>query len=235
MLEHQIVKLANIIKDENMKRYAGDAFYNLIKAVIFHDVETSTDVVKDVKEILFHMPTVLFWDKMKRYIYGTFKSYDDQVKFAAKFEKDNTLYFDFVKKQISIINSIDEDEKIDFFSQLTRCFLLCEIDRVLYFKLVYLLKNCTVDELEYLKKREMSEKSENNMWVSVLSLQGIFVQQQDDNGNVVYVLSDIGKYLKMCSLNFDDGSKSISKKYEALNALPSTQRAKVIGTTLAWQ
>lgn len=223
MLEQQINALATIIKDNDIQQYAGETFQNLIKAVVFGDVEAGADACREVGSLLFHMPTVLFWDKMRRFLYGTFKCYEDQVKFAAKFENDDDRYCGFVKKQVALVNSIEEDEKIDYFAQLTRCYLLCEIDSALYFKLVHLIKNCTADELKYVEKTELTAKLDNNLWISVLLLQGLFVQEQDINHNTMYVLSDIGKYLKYCSLNFDDNLVFINKKYEDLGALPQME------------
>lgn len=223
MLEQQINALATIIKDNDIQQYAGETFLNLIKAVVFGDVEAGVDASREVSSLLFHMPTVLFWDRMRRFLYGTFKCYEDQVKFAAKFENDDDRYYGFVKKQVALVNSIEEDEKIDYFAQLTRCFLLCEIDSALYFKLVHLIKNCTVDELKYVEKIDVTAKSDNNLWISILLLQGLFVQEQDINHNTMYGLSDIGKYLKYCSLNFDDNPVFINKKYEDLGALPQME------------
>lgn len=223
MFDDQLHALVTILKDEDVQQYAGESFYNLIKAVVFCDAGAGVDAIKNVKDLLFHMPTVLFWDKMKRFIYGTFRDYEDQVKFAAKFENDNKKYYEFVKKQIALVDSIDEDEKIDYFAQLTRCYLLCEIDNALYFKLIHLIKNCTVDELKYIETRNVDDQSDSNLWVSVLSLQGLFVQKQDDDRNTFYILSDIGKCLKSCCLNFDEGLLAINKKYDELEALPQME------------
>ena len=161
--------------------------------MLLADFGAGIDAVKELKRLLVHMPTALFWDKMRRFMYGTFRCREDQVKLVEKFKKCSDKYYDFVKKQVALVDSMDEDEKIDYFAQLTRCFLLCEIDSALYFKLVYFIKNCTVDELKYLAALRSDERLDNNLWVSVLSLQGLFVQEQDSIGKTWYVLSDVGK------------------------------------------
>lgn len=222
MLEHQIDEIVKILKNEDIQHYAGESFYNIIKAVALGDVSSGVDAAKAVTELLFHTPTVLFWDKMKRCLYGTFRCYEDQIKFAQRFDKDNKGYYHFVKKLVALVDSIVEDEKIDYLAKLTRCFLLCGIDSAIYFKLVQLIKNCTVDELAYIDKLDASDKLDNNLRVSVLSLQGLFVQEQDKAGNTAYVLSDIGKCLKECSLNYADGFV-LYKKYETLKALPQME------------
>lgn len=47
--------------------------------------------------MLFHAPSVLFWDKMQRYMFGTFRNYAEQVKMAGKFNEENMDYEKFVK------------------------------------------------------------------------------------------------------------------------------------------
>lgn len=103
MLENQIKKLTAILTDEDLQNYSGECFWNLIQAVIAEDPFSGIAAGKNVKELVFHMPTVLFWDKMKRFLMGTFHDYQDQIKMAQKFNKDNKNYTGFVKRQIHLI------------------------------------------------------------------------------------------------------------------------------------
>lgn len=225
MINNLANSIITILKDESVQKYAIASAVDLAKAVKLQDPGAFVDVAKNMKELVFHVPTVLFWDKMKRFLCGTFLCYEDQLKLAARFDKPcNDEYEKFTKKLISVIDSIVEDEKIDYLANLTRCFLLCGIDKVLYFKLVQLIKNCTVDELEYIRQRDIKTESKNTLMVSVLSLQGLFIQKQDSSGVTWYVLSDIGIQLKECSLNFDeDRPKDIKKNYEDLEPLPQAE------------
>ena len=112
MFKKQVTALTAILKDKDIREYSGDAFWNIIKAVVLGDVGALLDVTNDLKDILFHTPTVLFWDKMQRYLFGTFRDYSDQVKMSAKFTNDNSDYEAFVKKQIHLINEMNDDKKI---------------------------------------------------------------------------------------------------------------------------
>lgn len=89
MFEKQINALTTILRDKDIKEYSGDLFYNIIKAVALGDVDALLDTAGDVKNIIFHTPTILFWDKMQRYLFGTFKNFDDQVKMSEKFTNNN--------------------------------------------------------------------------------------------------------------------------------------------------
>lgn len=112
MLDRQIAKLKSIMLDEDLKKYAGDAFLNLISCVISADPIAGIKSIEDVKNLVFHFPTIIFWDKMKRFFQKTFYNYEEQVKLAAKFSGDNRKYTEFVKRLIYTIDKIDDDESI---------------------------------------------------------------------------------------------------------------------------
>ena len=211
MFDKQLTALSAIVRNEDLQRYTGDAFLDLIKAVTFKDNEAGIKTVDDVRKLLFHIPTVLFWDKMKRYLYGTFKEYEDQVRLAAKFNSDNPNFTRFVKRQIHLINELDDDEKVDYFAQLTRSFLLTELEESLFFKLVKFLNICTPYELLFMKQIPYDYASENTAVISSLYQYGLFDQKTGDAGVVRYVLSDYAKSLKQNCLNFDDGIGSAQR------------------------
>jgi hypothetical protein len=204
MLEQQVDSLRNILSNEDLRQYAGDGFWNLIQAVVFSDPFSGIAAGKDIKELIFHLPTILFWDKMKRYLQGSFSCFEDQVKMAEKFHKDDIKYNDFVKRQIHLINEVDDDAKVDYFAALTRCFLLTDLKEDLFFKLSKYIMNCTKEELYFLSEIPFNYQSENTIFVSALYQYGLFKQNQTSTG-VKYALSDFGKALKQNSLNFDDG------------------------------
>ncbi len=205
MFDKQVTALTAILKDKDIREYSGDAFWNIIKAVVLGDVGALLDATNDLKNILFHTPTVLFWDKMQRYLFGTFRDYSDQVRMSAKFSEDNSEYEAFVKKQIHLINEMNDDRKIDYFAMLTRCFLLTDMEDALYYKLARFINICTPEELEYIKSFDYDKKSEINAVISSLYQYGLFDQAEKEHGGVDYVLSGFAKALKDNSLNFDEG------------------------------
>lgn len=156
------------MKDKDIHEYAGDAFWGIIKAVSLGDVGALIDSGGDIKNLLFHTPTILFWDKMQRYMFGTFRDYAEQVKMAGKFSEDNKDYERFVKRQIHLINEIDDDKKVDYFAQLTRCYLLTEMDNALYYKLAKFLIMCTPEELDYIASFDYEGTTQLTAMVSSL-------------------------------------------------------------------
>lgn len=206
MIEKQVTALTTILKDKDIHEYTGDAFWNIIKAVSLGDVGALLDSGTDIKNLLFHAPTVLFWDKMQRYMFGTFMDYREQVKMACRFNHDNRDYEKFVKKQIHLINEINDDKKIDYFAQLTRCYLLTEMESALYYKLARFITMCTPEELEYIASFDYDNTTKLTTMVSSLYQYGLFEHQEKENGGVDYVLSGFAKALKSNSLNFDEGT-----------------------------
>ena len=124
---------------------------------------------------------------------------------AEKFCLDNGDYEKFVKKQIHLINEINDDKKVNFFAQLTRCYLLTDMEDALYYKLARFLTMCTPEELEYIALFDYEEKTALTAMVSSLYQYGLFDQQEKEHGGVDYVLSGFAKALKSNSLNFDEG------------------------------
>lgn len=227
MLNKQIGAMKKILTDEDLQKYTGDSFWNLIQAVILADPLAGAATVKDVKEIIFHIPTVLFWDKMKRYLLGTFSCFDEQIKMAEKFNHDSNRYTVFIKKQIHLINAIDDDKKIDYFSSLTRCFLMTSLDENLFFKLSKFIVICTSDELQFIEDISYTYKHKNTAIISSLYQYGLFIQGNHyDQGDVMYELSDFGRALKQNSLNFDDGLKGDNRitSFEMISPLNFMER-----------
>lgn len=206
MFENQVTALTTILRDKDIHEYAGDAFWNIIKAVSLGDVGALIDSTTDIKNLLFHAPTVLFWDKMQRYMFGTFRDYGEQVQMAGKFNYDNGDYEKFVKKQIHLINEINDDKKVDYFAQLTRCYLLTEMENALFYKLARFLTMCTPEELDYIASFDYDETTKLTAMVSSLYQYGLFDQQEKEHGGVNYILSGFAKALKHNSLNFDEGT-----------------------------
>ena len=57
MLDDSTNKFAIILRNEDLQNYAGDAFYNLVKAVTIHDTGAAVDGIKDSFSIF---PTLYF-------------------------------------------------------------------------------------------------------------------------------------------------------------------------------
>lgn len=162
MLDKQIARISNILKNEDLRKYAGDAFVDLVSYVLSADPVAGIKTIEDVRQLMLHFPSAIFWSKMKRFLQGTFSDYGDQVKLAEKFDRDNAKYHEFVKRLIYTIDKIDDDKKVDRFAALTRCFLLTDLEPRLFFKLSKFIIMCTPEELDFLEQNSESHMFAND-------------------------------------------------------------------------
>lgn len=208
IIENQIHNLATIMKSKELQEYSQKTIFDLMVAVVMKDNVAAIEAADNIKNLIFHTPTILFWDKMQRYLRGTFYDYADQVKLAEKFYDDDEKYEEFVKRQMHLINEIDDDRKVDYFAALTRSFLLTNLERELFFKLAKFINLCTSEELNFLQSIPFDYGSQNNPMISSLYQYGLFSQEENESDNVEYKLSDFAIALKQNSLNFDEGLAS---------------------------
>ena len=224
MLEEQIQALGAIWRDQKSRELLQDSALSLMKLVFFGDIGSGADALRAFLE--FNTPTVLYWDKMWRYTNGVIRDPADQVKLAEKFYHDEPKYKEFVKRQMSLINEINDDKKIDYFAMLTRCFLYTEMDEHLYLKLAKFLSMCTPGELVFLRDLRYDDRIENSMLAYSLYQYGLLKQAYLDDGTPGFVLSDFGKALKQDSLNFDEGIGS-EKRLVSYDAMIRTELVRV--------
>ena len=54
MFEKQVTALTAILKDTDIQSYAGDGFWNIVKAVSLGDAGALLDSANDIKNLVFH-------------------------------------------------------------------------------------------------------------------------------------------------------------------------------------
>lgn len=203
--------LSTLIKSDDIRNYAKNGVIDLIQAIFSGDVFQGLSAIKNFNDLIFNVPTILFWEKMQKFLLNTFSGYDfeDQVKMIEKFEESYCEYSEFVKTQMHIIDKINDDKKIEYCAKLTRSLLLNNIDLTLYYKLIQIMDTCTVDELEFLKSNKL-ERIEYNIRIYYLSTLGLVRQEQED-ANVYFVLTSLAKALREYGLS--DNLKNAPIKY----------------------
>ena len=197
-----------VIKSEDIQKYAGNGIWNLIRFIYSGNVFVGASVAKDVKELMFHVPTAIFWNKMQRFLLGTFTDKNVQIKMAEKFNDDNTKYKEYVWQLIDIVDKLESETKIDYFSNLTRAYLLDNIDNDTYYKLYQILRNCTVQELNFIKEKPENFTMTYDMTIFSLKNLGL-VDNNIENDTVIYYFSHLAKILKKVVLNYTEISSPI--------------------------
>lgn len=100
--DEQANALAEVLKTQDVSQMMKDGIWNIIKTVLFKDVGAAVEGGLSLSNVLFHMPTALFWAKEERFFRGCFLSREEQLKLSQKFSRDNEDYIEFVKRHIMI-------------------------------------------------------------------------------------------------------------------------------------
>ena len=214
MLQEFCKSLILAIKDKDIQKYKEDAIWNLIETIYTGSPFSAIAARKSINELVFHIPTAFFWSKMQQFLLGTYRSFEDQIKMAAKFSGDNDKYEEYVytliETIIETIDKIDTTEKVNYFSNITRAFLLDVIDEELFYKFRQLLMDCNKIELSYIKQADMKRHYKNDMMIFSLRIVGLMEQSDGDD----YVFTNLAKEFKKYALSDDETSKPPIKYLE---------------------
>lgn len=151
MLNELVSNIAAVIKDRDIQSIAAEGAETMLAGLTTGDFTAIPTVTTDIGKIVLSVPNIIFADKMQRFLTKAFRNYDDQVKFATRFEKDSRNYNDSIKKVVQIVDKIDFDEKIDWFANLTRAVCLECVEVEEYLRLSTAISMLTVDDLIALK------------------------------------------------------------------------------------
>ena len=168
MLENVTNGIVAIINDCDIREIGKMSVLDFANFVVNKDPVSLVETIDDTRKFLWQIPNAIFWDKMYRFMIGTYSDYECQVKMCEKFQVDNKKAKEFIKKQIQIIEKLDFDCKVIWFSNLTRAFLLEFINEQEYFKLSFALRMISAEDIEYIKSlvdvKDVNENSVLNLF-----------------------------------------------------------------------
>lgn len=199
-------KIVSVLKSQETKEFVNSSTEDIIKAFAFQDAESIVKSGVGTIDYVVSIKDILFWNKVKIWLSNIYDNPDMEVKISSKFAEDNDKYVDYTKRQLQYITEIDEDEKIDYYANLTRAWLIGYIDSSIYFKLVYLLKIFTLEELKYLRDDYNEvEFTTTNFYIKEYERHGIVeIVQETDQGNTVYRYSHLAKVFLVVGLRYGE-------------------------------
>ena len=224
--EQIITNFIEIFKNETIQDYLKNSFWDFIQALFTGDVFSGISSIKNAKDLFFHIPTVIFWDKMRKFLLGTYRDFEDQIRMANKFSKDNAKYREFVSQLFDVVDKIDCERKIDYFSSLTRSYLSNLIDEDLYYELRKLIMNCTINELQFINDTKQGQRLEYNMMIFFFKGMGLVDLNSDYSSNY-YLLTELALKLKEHALNDDSIPKHkalLSETKPPEDMIPATSK-----------
>ncbi|MBE6599259.1 MAG: hypothetical protein E7638_07455 [Ruminococcaceae bacterium] len=214
MLDRITNGIVAIVKDDDIKNLSKKSLLDFVNIVLNKELFASTlahgEFAIDIKKLLWQIPNAIFWDKMYRFMIGTYSNYEYQIKMCEKFHTDNKQFKQFVKKQIQIIEKLDFDDKVNWFSNLTRAFLLELIDEHEYFNFSFALRMISTENLTYLKKIITMNDVKENSILSLFyqhSLVNKFTPTTYGSSTSEYNISDAGIKLLKYGIDVDNCDK----------------------------
>ena len=171
MLENLVNNMIDITRTQEAKNLKKKSIENFVYLLLGNST-AGKKIAIDAAKFVYEMPNLIFFNKMRKFLEC---SYDEiclkeKVKFAEKFLGDD--YKKYIKRQIELINSINDENKVDYLANLTRAVILGFIDVNVYFKLAYIINQSTIEELEYLSKN-IKKTIENNIYTFALQQVGL--------------------------------------------------------------
>ena len=202
----------SLINSKETKNFAEMSVENLAKICMAGDLGSAIQEGTEIIKYAGSIKDILFWEKMKKWLQGTYDSSEMGTKISAKFTEDSKKYQEYTKRQLQCIAEIDEEEKIDYYANLTRSWLNGWIDTSVYFKLSYLLKVFTLEELKYLKENYTEEELDKvNYYIREFSLYGLIdVIEETNLGHTRYKYSDLAEVFLHTGIAYDE----CPEKYE---------------------
>lgn len=205
MFETIVDNLVTIMKAKQTKDFATDSIENIARYCLAGDAESGIKEITEAIRYAGSIKDILFWSNIKKWLEDTYKDPDLEVRLSAKFTQDEAKYKEYTKRQLQYIAQIDEEGKIELYANLTRAWLMGYIDKTLYFKMAYLLRVYTLEELEYLKNN-YTENNINklNYYIKEFSLYGLIdIISMTDQGNSEYRYSMLAKVFRSICLCYE--------------------------------
>ena len=94
----------------------------------------------------------VFWNKFYKFLKDIKSDPDFEAKFAAKIANAENRN-DYAKRIITIIDKIEEDQKIDYIINATRALCWDSISKSEYFRICRAITNCYIDDLDFVKQK----------------------------------------------------------------------------------
>ena len=166
----------------------------------------------------------IFLKKIERYINGVMQENIEQIQLAS-YINDSDCWKERCYKLLSLLDKTSYDKKIYYYSNLTRGRLVFNLDVALYERLMKVIDECTVAELEYFIGLKDGVVYKNDGFISWFEKEGLMKHVLDsETQSHRYSVSLLGKALKYWALEYNemlDDNEIKNLKYQDLVDIPS--------------
>lgn len=152
----------------------------------------------------------IFWNKFTKFVKGIKSDPTFEAKFAKKIANAEDRD-EYAKRIITILEKIEEEQKVDYIINATRALCWEQINRSVYFRICRAIENVYIDDLKFiLDNYDDKEQFAEDMTVAELTSQGLMIQGIYDAGTLdpnyvakTHVFTELGKLVYDNALNYE--------------------------------
>jgi hypothetical protein len=177
---------------------------------LWEDVPYIIKIGKNLISLPHLIHQEIFWHKFTKFVKGIKSDPTFEAKFATKIAnaEDRSEY---AKRIITILEKIEEEQKVDYILNATRALCWDQIDRSVYFRICRAIENVYIDDLNFVfDNYDDKEYFAEDMTVAELTSHGLMRQEINDAGTLdpnyvaqTHVFTELGKLVYDMALNYE--------------------------------
>lgn len=177
---------------------------------LWEDVPYIVKIGKNLISLPHLIHQEIFWNKFTKFVKGIKSDPFFAAKFATKIANAEDRA-EYAKRIITILEKIEEEQKVDYIINATRALCWDQIDRSVYFRICRTIENVYIDDLNFvLKNYDDKEHFSEDMTVAELTSHGLMRQEIFDGGTAdpnyvakTHVFTELGKLVYDNALNYE--------------------------------
>ena len=145
---------------DEIKAPIENIFFTTLEEVskcFWEDTPYIVKIANDIIRLPHFIQQEIFWNKFYKYVIGIKTDSEFSVKFATKIANADDRR-EYASRIISIIDKIEEMQKIDFIINATRAFCWDRITRNEFFRICHTVEKVYIDDLDFLMKNYNPQK-----------------------------------------------------------------------------
>lgn len=171
------------------------------KFLLFGDVQSG---IEDTAEYISSIKDINFWEQISMWLKDSYGVEEIPANLSNKFSEDNENFEKYTERQIETVMNLGQSQKIKYYADLTRAWLMGFIKTDMYFKFSNLLERLILEELEYLKEHIDKNISSFDYYISQFLKYGLVeIKDQEVNESITYIYSDLARKFVSYCLNYE--------------------------------
>ena len=216
------IKYDSLLRNELSDNDNIDDIKNMLRdeaeKCIFEDFSCTVKVIRKILSLTHSIQQEIFWNKFYKFIKNIKTDPEFEAKFAAKIANAENKY-DYARRIITIIDKIEEEQKIDYIINATRALCWDNINYNQYFRICLAIEKTFIDDLLFIKKNyDKNACFPGTIEAVSLTLNGLMYQyinvaptlaqianpsEINDNAPKTHRFTELGSWVYNMALNYE--------------------------------